>query len=211
MPKGITSLLTCLTVTATVAGFSVASNAATVTYNSSAAFLAAGNSPSTSGLAIEAVSGSPLVSSAGYSTLIPAGWAISGVENFNVNITVPSLVFGFGMNVHEPIAFNGKLDGCNIAPNPCLQSTFQVKLFDGVTAIDTVTFSPPDDVLAFFGVTSTSYFNRLEIREIVGSNDNEFFGGFVTTASPVPLPAAAWLFGSALLGLVATARRRQAA
>ncbi|MCB1697978.1 MAG: VPLPA-CTERM sorting domain-containing protein [Halioglobus sp.] len=31
------------------------------------------------------------------------------------------------------------------------------------------------------------------------------------TPSAVPLPAAVWLFGSALLGLVATARRRQAA
>jgi hypothetical protein len=34
--------------------------------------------------------------------------------------------------------------------------------------------------------------------------------GFTIGVSAVPLPAAAWLFGSALLGLVTVARRRQA-
>jgi hypothetical protein len=35
------------------------------------------------------------------------------------------------------------------------------------------------------------------------------FGDIAQYASPVPIPAAAWLFGSGLLGLIAAARRRR--
>lgn len=187
---------------------SVYSAAATMTFDAKPDFLAAGNSPSSAGISIEEVSGSGLVASLPYSTFITDGWAISGVENFDISITTPSLVYGFGMNVHEPIASTGTSDGCNVST--CVQSTFIVQLFNGATLIDEVTFEPADDQLAFFGVTSDTYFNRLEIRETIGSNDNEIFGNFLTTASPVPLPAAAWLFGSALLGLVTVARRKAA-
>lgn len=202
------NLLASLAVAIGLSTLSVYSAAATMTFDARAAFLAAGNSPSSTGIDIVQVGGSGLVPSASYSSLIPAGWAISGEENFDISITTPSLVYGFGMDVHEPIEFIKTLDGCNWAT--CEQSTFTVKLFNGAILIDEVTFEPADDQLAFFGVTSDTYFNRLEIRETIGSADNEIFGNFVTTASPVPLPAAAWLFGSALLGLVTVARRKAA-
>lgn len=37
------------------------------------------------------------------------------------------------------------------------------------------------------------------------------FGGIITPVSPIPVPAAVWLFGSGLLGLVGVARRRKTA
>jgi hypothetical protein len=45
------------------------------------------------------------------------------------------------------------------------------------------------------------------------NNVNELWHGFtigVTQVQPVPVPAAVWLFGSGLLGLVGVARRKKA-
>lgn len=65
-----------------------------------------------------------------------------------------------------------------------------------VTVID-ARYSPTGTGFAFPSVTDA------------GSEGSAFLGGnFRGSVSPVPLPAAAWLFGSGLAGLVGLARRR---
>lgn len=57
--------------------------------------------------------------------------------------------------------------------------------------------------LQFFG---SGFNNAAALTLLVGSSSALFLEG---TVSPVPVPAAAWLFGSALLGLAGMARRRK--
>lgn len=59
--------------------------------------------------------------------------------------------------------------------------------------------------LQFFGVGFNS---AVATTILVGSSSALFLEG---TVSPVPVPAAAWLFGSALLSMVGMARRRKTA
>lgn len=81
----------------------------------------------------------------------------------------------FGIEMYEPMGDN-TTTGCNAV---CVQSTFKFELYnDGVLVDDTVTYSPPDNQDAFFGFWSPKKFDEVRIREIVGTNDNEFFGRF---------------------------------
>ena len=51
--------------------------------------------------------------------------------------------------------------------------------------------------------------DHADYRITLSSNDMAFLvSGDTITVSPVPLPAAAWLFGSGLVALVGLARRR---
>lgn len=69
--------------------------------------------------------------------------------------------------------------------------------------------------LAFVGLTSTDAITSVKVSHaftgvtlagVYGIDDVVF-----STASPVPIPAAAWLFGTALIGLVGIGKRRKAA
>jgi hypothetical protein len=63
----------------------------------------------------------------------------------------------------------------------------------------------------FLGVIDTAGFNSFEFREIDGKGEqgNFIFADDVTFGvSAVPVPAAAWLFGSGLIGLIGIARRK---
>jgi len=90
-----------------------------------------------------------------------------------------------------------------------VDSTFNLALFSDTTPVGAFTFNfnAPNDVAAFIGVWSDMAFNNVQIREIVGGIDNEFFGEVYTGGrafngvSPVPLPAALPLFLTALAGL----------
>ena len=65
----------------------------------------------------------------------------------------------------------------------------------------------------FFGVIDTAGFDAFEFREIGGKGgQQEFIFGddFNIGVSAVPVPAAVWLFGSGLLGLIGIARRKKA-
>lgn len=99
-------------------------------------------------------------------------------------------------------------------------------------------FAPPRAAVSFVNkvdgsgnsfTTSRQYFSIKQATEIfffenlsggsvnvaLTSSTNNYshyteYGSIITGVPDVPLPAAAWLFGSALLGLVAVARRRAA-
>ena len=64
----------------------------------------------------------------------------------------------------------------------------------------------------FVGVIDTDGFNSVEILELRGTDADQkliFGDSFTIGVSAVPVPAAAWLFGSGLIGLTGIARRKE--
>lgn len=134
---------------------------------------------------------------------------ISGVENFNAVVTFATEVFAFGMDVYEP-ASPDLFNGCNVTT--CVDSTFELSFLNGASLLETITFSPNDDVLDFIGYSSALAFNRIEVRETVGTNDNEMFGNFVTSTTQlnaVPLPAGLPLLAACVVGFGILGRRKR--
>jgi len=132
--------------------------------------------------------------------------ALSAPEDLDVDFA--GSVFSAGFDFVEPDA-NSAGFGCNA---PCFDSTFDVTLKLGAVVVDMFSFNAPDNVLAFIGVWSDSAFDRLEIRDVTATIDNEYFGEFYTgtrSLSAIPVPAGIWLFGTALIGFVGYSRRRK--
>lgn len=146
-----------------------------------------------------------------WSSLIPGSeLALSSSEDLDVSIA--SAVFSFGFQFHEPSASRPAgtpvIDTCNLT-SACTDSTFVVTLFSGAANVGGFSFNVLDDTLGFVGVWSDVAFDRVEIRETVGTNDNEFFGQFYTgQTAPVPEPSSWILFGAGLAALAVVRRRR---
>jgi hypothetical protein len=148
--------------------------------------------------------------------------ALSGDENFNIAFSptaFPDPVFSFGFDFIEPTGPNppfAAANGCNVSI--CVDSTFEVTLLSSGSAIETLSFRPVDDSaqdqVVFFGFISDIAFDGIQVREIVGSNDNEMFQTFTVgttalTTTPVPLPAPLVMLFAAL-GTLGLATRRRA-
>ena len=102
--------------------------------------------------------------------------AISGVENFDMSFAPPYL-HAVGIELIEPVT-----QSCNA--DPCLDSTFEVSVF-GNADVSTLglqaelhreTINFPNDQVAFIGFASDRRIARVAVREISGSDDNEYFG-----------------------------------
>jgi hypothetical protein len=110
-----------------------------------------------------------------FTNLLQNELGISDIENFNVNISGGAYAFGFDVTDPQSRALP---NGCNV--NSCIDSVFSFSIFDGNTLIGSFSFDPlfSDSVVSFVGVYSNVLFNRVEIRETSGTNDNEYFGNF---------------------------------
>ncbi len=104
--------------------------------------------------------------------------SVTALEHLNISLSSP--IYSFGFNFHEP----------EFAPNifaPFVDSVFTVKLFMDTTLVDSFSFNSPNDTATFNGVWSDSLFNRVEIREVTGGIENEFFGQFYTGTEQLEL------------------------
>lgn len=105
------------------------------------------------------------------------------MENLDIQLASPATEFGF--DFHEPSSPTGWANACGgIA---CVDSTFMLSFFRGATPVDTFLFNAPDDVASFVGFSSPCPFDKVQIRETIGSAENEFFGTFYVGAlAPAP-------------------------
>ena len=103
--------------------------------------------------------------------------AFDGIENFNVDLPEP--VHSFGFEFVEPDLTMPPWGGDPV------ESEFTATMLLGGEIVDSITFSRDNDVVTFVGFTSPHAFDRVEIRETTGTNDDEYFGRFYFGTSAV--------------------------
>ena len=202
-------------------------SAALVVYSNEAVFAAASGATlhalnsGVTGSSVSTVDGELTLSTAGIpgSTTIFTDWttftgadrlvgvelAISGVESFNSSVNLGADRYAFGFGIYE--STNNAAAGCNFV---CVDSTFTITLKNnGLVVGSSFTLLPDDDVAVFWGVHTDYAFDAIEIRETIGTADNEIFGTFYTGRSAlgaVPEPGTLLLVGA---GLAAAGLRRR--
>ena len=91
-------------------------------------------------------------------------------------------------------------------------SQWQVTIYDtSLNIIESANFSQPaiDDAV-FFGFESNNDIARITIDKVAGNSLSYTFIDDIRYETVVPIPAAVWLFGSGLIGLIGLARRKKA-
>lgn len=127
--------------------------------------------------------------------------AIDGPENIDVDLANPVSAFGF--DFVEPIT-----TPCESRIG-CFESIFLVTLKNDTTTVGSFTFNAANDRAAFVGVWSDIPFKRVEILDLITTDDNEYFGEFYTriATTPVPEPSTLLLFGSGMAGIAVIRKR----
>jgi hypothetical protein len=101
-----------------------------------------------------------------------------GGSNDSINLTVSNPVFSLGFDFVEP----------ENDPNvnaTFIDSTFTVTIKNGTTLLHSFVFNAPNDTAAFIGIWGGSLFDRVEVRETIGGDENEFYGRVYTGTVPV--------------------------
>jgi hypothetical protein len=106
--------------------------------------------------------------------------AISDKENLNVDFDSPVYVAGFYFVEHSTPG----IPGCGGGGLTCISSTFEATLKLGGVIVGTAQYDAPDDAAIVIGLHSPQPFDRLELREILGDIDNEYWGTFFTSTCP---------------------------
>lgn len=113
-------------------------------------------------------------------------------------------------------AFGAKVDTANSGKITFLLDGIDINANDTDNIGNVLREGDLVDNWAFIGVIDTDGFLSAELRELRGKDfdqvyvfADDFTIGVTTGASAVPIPAAAWLFCSGLLGLIGFNRRKQ--
>lgn len=124
-----------------------------------------------------------------YPPLLGNELAISGSENLNVQFIAP--VYSAGFVFVEPDLTMPVFDSANF---PTSDGLFTETLFRDGLPVASFDFNAPDDIIYFVGVWSDAPFDRVEVREVFGGIDDEYFGEFYAGhVPPVDVPEEAGL------------------
>jgi hypothetical protein len=128
---------------------------------------------------------------ADWTTLLPGNeLAINHVENLNVTFDAP--VFSAGFDFAEPGSQIGVSSPSSPHANSALHlfydSTFSVTLKQDGAVVGDFSFNAPDETASFVGVWSVAAFNQMEIREVSGDLEDDYFGQFYTGTAALPVP-----------------------
>ena len=123
-------------------------------------------------------------------------------------VYVADALLNFSTAANE-ISVIGTVDGLVANLSVLLTGSFDTWSFDTIAGVDVFTGSGPDikscELLCALGVPEATNFEFFGFS-LQSANGNVISTDIVNTV--VPVPAAVWLFGSGLLGLVGVARRR---
>ena len=110
-------------------------------------------------------------------------------------------------------AFGGRIDTANSGKVTFLLDGVDINANDTDNVDNWQREGDFADSWAFVGVIDTDGFLSAELRELRGKDAQQvllFADYFSIGVTAVPVPAAVWLFGSGLLGLIGIARRKKA-
>lgn len=136
---------------------------------------------------------------------LPTGTASSSIA-LTLGFASGSLVNGAGddlvlFEIGTPDPFSVTIGGTN---NPALATTDTGFLTGGSAQLNAVAID-----LSAFGIADGAAVTQITVGLNAGGATFALAGALAPTMSPVPVPAAVWLFGSGLLGLAGFARRRK--
>ena len=186
--------------------FSVSANAVVVDYTS----VADGNYASVS-LGGTTVTGSDDVTSGEY-----FGFRGLGIAGSPTGLSELSLDFLEVMSIDFGTAV-GAASLSIVDIDPVGNILFEFEAFDGITSLGTFALSAASSApqsYDLFAGTGLSQFTSLSLRVLTSSVDVPLglqLQGLTYQPSAVPVPAAIWLFGTALIGLAGFSKRRKAA
>jgi len=183
------SILRLLTATLLLVGLGSGAQAALVTFNltGSVTYDDTGDGSNVFGLSV----GDPVTATGTFDDSLIGGNIISGSGTIAVS-SIPDLVITVGSEIFTASDDNGS----------GLLTIISGTVIDGIGPAGFV-----------YSGTNPNLFTSDATETFIGTEDNynsQIFGTWNTfTLTPVPVPAAVWLFGSGLLGLVGVARRKR--